>query len=389
MPTYPFVDYPSLEALKQPDRTIYVTKDGSDLTGTGAVLAPFGSIQAALTFIAGSPTPPTATDPYAVKIGPGEFGDNATPITVPDNIKVEGSTGTTITTNNLTLGDNVTVLATNIDASTITVEPDAITNIQNVYFIAPSTTVNNSNSNSTVYTTNVTAEGSVTYNAGNVIQRSDTYNSALIVNNATSYSAISNTSLSVSVNNSTASITSSKSDSLSTTNSTTTVSNSNIPGNITASGGSTEVKSSSVGGTATGLSGAGISFSLDSYPQGGTSLSGGATTSSLTVVPQSIVVVATATDSTATVVGTIYFAQPRTLTTGSLAYFGGSAALDVTTLEIKPAGGGSAVATWTRTGLLGNQALGSAATIPTAGWYDLVLTPGVSGTAFSQGIYLV
>lgn len=104
---------------------------------------------------------------------------------------------------------------------------------------------------------------------------------------------------------------------------------------------------------------------------------------------QNIVLSATATDATPAFVGTVYFAAAATLSGLSVAYIGGSLVSDSTTLTLAPAGGGSPVATWTRSGTLGNQALTSGGTISIAGWYDILLTPGASGTAFARGLYLV
>ena len=105
-------------------------------------------------------------------------------------------------------------------------------------------------------------------------------------------------------------------------------------------------------------------------------------------VPLRFVFSATATNATPALVGTVYLTE-STFTTASLAYIGGTAVGDATTLTLVPAGGGAAVATWTRTGFLGSQALASSATITSPGWYDLILTPGASGTGFARGLYLI
>jgi hypothetical protein len=123
-----------------------------------------------------------------------------------------------------------------------------------------------------------------------------------------------------------------------------------------------------------------------------TNASGAVTVAADANGPQSIVLDATATGGTATVIGTIYVPAARTLNVSpafSLAYIGGSLVGDTTVLTLNPAGGGSAVATWTRTGTLGSQTLTSGGTIAAAGWYDLTLqgTAG-SGIAFARGLYL-
>lgn len=366
-----------------PDRTYYVTEGGSDVTGNGSILAPFASINAAITAI-GAPAVP-----YTVAVGPGTFGSGATPISVPANVTIEGSTNTSIDASSLTLNNSTSVLNATLNTSNVTVNSGSTAFVQNVTLIAPATTITNSSSTSTLYTTNVTAQGSVTYSGGNIIQQSNRYESALIVNNATSYSAVANSSLSISIGNSTATISASTSGSLTSTNSSTTVASSSIPGNVTATGGSLTVGGSSIGGTVTGAGGAAIALSLDSYPQGGATIGGGSTLTNTTKVAQNVALDATATLSTPATIGTVYVPQPTTLTVASVAYIGGSVVSDVTSLELVPAGGGPAVATWTRTGLLGNQALASPAAIASAGWYDLVLTPGASGTAFARGLYLV
>jgi hypothetical protein len=327
--------------------------------------------------------------PYTVAVGPGTFGSGATPISVPANVTIEGSTNTSIDASSLTLNNSTSVLNATLNTSNVTVNSGSTAFVQNVTLIAPATTITNSSSTSTLYTTNVTAQGSVTYSGGNIIQQSNRYESALIVNNATSYSAVANSSLSISIGNSTATISASTSGSLTSTNSSTTVASSSIPGNVTATGGSLTVGGSSIGGTVTGAGGAAIALSLDSYPQGGATIGGGSTLTNTTKVAQNVALDATATLSTPATIGTVYVPQPTTLTVASVAYIGGSVVSDVTSLELVPAGGGPAVATWTRTGLLGNQALASPAAIASAGWYDLVLTPGASGTAFARGLYLV
>ena len=144
------------------------------------------------------------------------------------------------------------------------------------------------------------------------------------------------------------------------------------------------------------LLGNGSGFTLGALTAGAgitvTNGSGSATVAVNANGPQSIVLDATATGGTATIIGTIYVPAARTLNVSpafSLAYIGGSLVGDTTTLTLNPAGGGGAVATWTRTGTLGSQTLTGGGTIAAAGWYDLTLqgTAG-SGTAFARGLYL-
>lgn len=141
------------------------------------------------------------------------------------------------------------------------------------------------------------------------------------------------------------------------------------------------------------LLGNGSGFTLGTLTAGAgitiTNAAGSVTVAANASAPQSIVLDATATGGTATIIGTIYVPAARTLTVSSLAYIGGSLVGDTTTLTLNPAGGGAAVATWTRTGTLGSQALTSGGTIAAAGWYDLTLqgTAG-SGVAFARGLYL-
>lgn len=140
------------------------------------------------------------------------------------------------------------------------------------------------------------------------------------------------------------------------------------------------------------LIGNGAGYTLASLTAGsGVSITPGAGSITISAgsTAQNIVLNATATNATPAFVGTVYFAAAATLAGSSVAYIGGSLASDSTTLTLAPAGGGSPVATWTRSGTLGNQALTSGGTISIAGWYDIILTPGASGTAFARGIYLV
>ena len=137
----------------------------------------------------------------------------------------------------------------------------------------------------------------------------------------------------------------------------------------------------------------GLGFTLATLTAGAgitvTNAAGSVTVAANASAPQSIVLDATATGGTATIIGTIYVPASRTLTASSLAYIGGSLVGDTTVLTLNPAGGGAAVATWTRTGTLASQPLTSGGTIAAAGWYDLTLqgTAG-SGVAFARGLYL-
>jgi hypothetical protein len=144
------------------------------------------------------------------------------------------------------------------------------------------------------------------------------------------------------------------------------------------------------------LIGNGSGFTLATLTAGAgttiTNTAGGVEVAVNASAPQSIVLDATATGGAATIIGTIYVPAARTLNVSpafSLAYIGGSLVGDTTTLTLNPAGGGAAVATWTRTGTLGSQTLTSGGTIAAAGWYDLTLqgTAG-SGVAFARGLYL-
>lgn len=141
------------------------------------------------------------------------------------------------------------------------------------------------------------------------------------------------------------------------------------------------------------LLGNGSGFTLGTLTAGAgitvTNAAGSVTVAANASAPQSIVLDATATGGTATIIGTIYVPASRTLTASSLAYIGGSLVGDTTVLTLNPAGGGAAVATWQRTGTLASQPLTSGGTIAAAGWYDLTLqgTAG-SGVAFARGLYL-
>ena len=106
--------------------------------------------------------------------------------------------------------------------------------------------------------------------------------------------------------------------------------------------------------------------------------------------PQSIVLNDTSTGATPKVLGSVYFVSARTLSASSTAFMGGSLVGDVSRLQLVPEGGGSAIATWQKTGTLGSQVLTSGGTVSAAGWYDLVLqgTSG-SGVAFCKGLYLI
>jgi hypothetical protein len=170
--------------------------------------------------------------------------------------------------------------------------------------------------------------------------------------------------------------------------------NVSLTGTVGVSNGGTGNSASPANGQL--LLGNGSGFTLATLTAGAgitvTNASGSVTVAANASAPQSIVLDATATGGAATIIGTIYVPAARTLNVSpafSLAYIGGSLVGDTTTLTLNPAGGGSAVATWTRTGTLGSQTLTSGGTIAAAGWYDLTLqgTAG-SGVAFARGLYL-
>lgn len=88
-----------------------------------------------------------------------------------------------------------------------------------------------------------------------------------------------------------------------------------------------------------------------------------------------------------TVIGSVYIPIETALTSASVAYIGGLLDTATVHLSLMASGTGTASATWSRTGTLGNQVIDSVATL-TAGWYDIVLS-GVSGaTVFARGLYL-
>ena len=429
------------------DRTVYVSPGGSDITGNGTILAPYASIAFALTAIGASTPLPGPTTPYTVAAGPGIYAEAN--LTVNADITIEGSSNTTINATSITLGDRTSVFNTTLNAPTINVGASNVVNVQNVTFNSPlpalTTTINNSGSLTVI---NSRGAQNVTYSGGTVIEQSNSYQQTLNVNNVTSYSATANAYLNVNVDNSTVSVVGSSfsgtatasngatfniggstlGSMLTSTASAVSLNGSSVAGAVLVTGGSLSAGSTTLQGSVTGLSsatvslagssvagnvavtggsftaggstlegsvtasgGAAVALSLDSYPQNGSSLSGGATEVSTTVVPSSIVLDATATGGAATVIGTLYFPQPRTLTSASVAFIGGSnAATDTATLTLNPAGGGAAVATWTRSDTLGNQSLSSGGVILSAGWYDLTLqeTASGSGVAFARGLYL-
>jgi hypothetical protein len=431
---------PNISLTVANDRTVYVSPGGSDIPGNGNILAPYASIQFALAAIGGSAGP---TTPYTVAAGPGIYAEAN--LTVAADITIEGSSNTTINATSITLGDRTSVFNTTLNAPTINVGASNVVNVQNVTFSSPTTTINNSGSLTVI---NSRGAQNVTYSGGTVIEQSNSYQQTLNVNNVTSYSATANAYLNVNVDNSTVSVVGSSFSGTATASNgatfniggstlgstltstasavslngssvagavlvtggslsagsttlqgsvtglgsaTVSLAGSSVAGNVAVTGGSFTAGGSTLEGSVTASGGAAVALSLDSYPQNGSSLSGGATEVSTTVVPSSIVLDATATGGAATVIGTLYFPQPRTLTSASVAFIGGSNAVtDTATLTLNPAGGGAAVATWTRSNTLGNQPLSSGGIILSAGWYDLTLqeTASGSGVAFARGLYL-
>lgn len=370
-----------------PDGTYYVTPGGSDLTGNGSILAPLASISFALT-LAGAGE--------VVSVGPGTYTE-AAPLAIPLNRSVVGTPETTIVAPaGVTLNDGTALENVSLTTPTITTVgtqpagPGATVNLTRV-FVTSATTVNNSGTNTAFVTNNTTFGGATTINGGptnSVVYDYSKASSSTTINSTTNFSATASSFLSVSVNGSTARLQASQASSLTSTNSTTTLSGSGVTGNVTVSGGSLTAGGSTIGGNLNASAAATVNLSLDSQPQGGSTLAGGSTLGSLTVVPQNLTLDGTATLSTPATIGSVYFSQARTLTAGSLGFFGGSVISDTTSLTLVPSGGGPAAATWTRTGLLGSQVLTSGGAV-IAGWYDLVLTPGASGTAFARGLYLV
>lgn len=388
MPVYPFVDYPSLGALRQPDGVYHVTPNGSDVTGDGSPLAPLASISFALT-LAGAGE--------EVSVAPGTYNE-AGVLAVPQDVAIVGTPKTEIVAPaGITLDDGATLDNIALTTPTITTVgtqpagPGATVNLNQVFLTVP-TTINNNGTSTAFVTTNTTFGGPTTINGGptnSVVYDYSTSNSSTAINNTTNFSANASSFLSVSINNSPAvKLRSSNATSLTSTNSATTLTGSDVSGNVAVNGGSLDAGSTTIAGSLTASGAAAVNLSVDSQPQGGSTLSGGSTLGSLTTIPENVALAGTATLATPATIGSIYFSQARTLTAGSLAYFGGSDVGDTTTLDLVPSGGGPAAATWTRTGVLGSQALTSGGTLA-AGWYDIVLTPGASGTAFARGLYLV
>lgn len=404
MRVYPFVDWPSIEALKQPDRTIYVTQSGSDLVGNGSSLAPFASITAALTAIG---TSATVTDPYTVSVGPGVYAEST--LVVDAYISIQGSTNTTIDATSLTLNEGSNIYNTSINTSNVTIEPSSNVTFQNV-------TLSSSTSNTTILNSgdltviNSKSINNVTYEGGTVSDKNSTYLQTVYVTDVTNYSTTSTAYASLSVNNSTVTVLGSSfsgtatasnsavisvgsstfAQNLTATDSTVTVNGSTVSGDVTADNSELTVNSSYLAGEVDGSNNAIVELSGESYPKNGVSLATGATEALVPLPVQSIAVNAASTDGAAAVIGTVYFAQPRTLSAGSAVYAGGLALADVTVVTLVPASGGSPVATWSRTGTLGSQALTSGGAVTSAGWYDIILqgTSG-TGTAFCKGLHLI
>jgi hypothetical protein len=373
------IDLSSIE----PDRTYFVSVSGSDAQGNGSILSPFATIDAAILAIGGSSNP---SNPYAISVGPGSFGSTGAPLTVPGGVSIIGTPGTTINASTITIGDSQVSYA-RFNTTNITINSGSTAYANGVTFTSPGPSATIGGAGGTFYVTNVEGDKAITYSNATIIDRSSNYKSVSIQNSA-NYSSVASAYLSISVAGSTANVAASTISGEVSTSGSTTITNSQVGGNISATGGTLAVRGSSLEGAVNGSGGANLSLSLDSYPQGGSSLSGGAAVTNSTIVPQNVVLNGTATDSNAIVVGSLYFPQPRTLTASSLAFIGGFSALDTTTLTLVPSGGGSAIATWSRVGVLGNQALTGGGSISAAGWYDLILTPGASGTAFAQGLYL-
>ena len=384
----PVVWTPVGAASAVPDGTYYVTPGGSDVTGNGSILAPLASISFALTL---------AGPGEVVNVGPGTYTEPAL-LAVPQDVAIVGTPETTIVAPaGVTLDDGVALENVKLTTPTITTVgtqpagPGATVNLTQV-FVTSATTVNNNGTNTAFVTNNTTFGGATTINGGptnSVVFDYSKSSSSTTINNTTNFSATASSFLSVAINGSPAvKLAASEATSLTSTNSTTTLSGSGVTGNVTVSGGSLTATSSTIGGSLAASAAAAVNLSLDSQPQGGSTLAGGATLGSLTIVPQNVALDGTATLSTPATIGSVYFSQAQTLTAGSLGFFGGSVITDTSSLTLVPSGGGPAAATWTRTGLLGSQALTSGGAV-IAGWYDIVLTPGASGTAFARGLYLV
>lgn len=371
-----------------PDGTYYVTSGGSDVTGNGSILAPLASISFALTL---------ASAGEAVNVAPGTYNESGV-LAVPQDVAIVGTPETEIVAPaGVTLDDGATLENLALATPTITTVgtepagPGATVNLNQVFLTVP-TTINNNGTNTAFVTRNTTFGGPTTINGGptnSVVYDYSTSASSTTINNTTNFSANASSFLSVSINNSPAvKLKSSDAASITSTNSTTTLAGSSVTGNVAVNGGSLDAGSTTIEGSLVASGSAAVNLSIDSQPQGGSTLSGGATLGSLTTIPENVALSGTATLQTPATIGSIYFPQARTLTAGSLAYFGGSDVVDTTTLDLVPSGGGPAAATWTRTGVLGSQALTSGGALA-AGWYDIVLTPGASGTAFARGLYLV
>lgn len=375
-----------------PDRTYYVMANGSDVTGNGSILSPFASITAAILAIGGSAT---SSDPYSVAVGPGIYAEAN--LVVDAYVTIEASSATTINATSITLNDASNVYNAILNTSSISIGPASNVTVQNVTLVAGATTITN---NGDLTIVGATGQGDVTVVGGTVADRASTYEQTLNVTNVTNYSATASAYLNVVIDQST-----------------------------TTFGGST------ITGTAIASNSATFDFSGDSYPQGGVTLSTGATatsTSSATgdlgggfpsptvvAIQGSAVAVASPSDTQTLVwngvtnewtpsapavslalngsasfgapeyVGAVYVPANITLSASSRAYLGISGASEQVTLEIKS--GITTLAAFTATPSSGFQnVLVTGTPSLAAGWYDLVLTAGTSGsTVFARGLYLV
>lgn len=229
-----------------PDRTYYVTANGSDVTGNGSILSPFASITAAILAIGGSAT---SSDPYSVAVGPGIYAEAN--LVVDAYVTIEASSATTINATSITLNDASNVYNAILNTSSVSIGPASSVTIENVTLVAGTTTITN-NGDLTIY--GATGQGDVTVVGGTVTDRASTYEQTFNVTNVTNYSATASAYLNVVVNQST-----------------------------TTFGGST------ITGTATASNSATFDFSADSYPQGGVTLSTGATATSTSSAGGSLV----------------------------------------------------------------------------------------------------
>jgi hypothetical protein len=294
----------STASLPGPTRSLYVSPLGS-VTGSGIILAPFASIDAAVLAIGSGSS---SGSPYAIVMEPGNY--NEPPLTLPPHTTLIGQGGARVTTPSLVM-ENITEIS-NVTLSTpvIYMGPDnSVSNVSKLTNVTldQSTSITVQHISSVVRATGITGRAPVEYagppgGGATIVNSNSTYEYTVNVTNVSDYSANANSYLNLNIDNSSTDIVGSTlSGPLTASNgsnlnvvgsnlgalvssaSVVAMGNSTVREDINAQDGAVRLLGTPVSGSITGSNGANINLSAESYPQRGLSLLAGALFSGISI----------------------------------------------------------------------------------------------------------